>query len=82
MGHYKNSTCRICNNHKLEIVLPLKASPLADSFVKKEQLDIEQKIYNMDVYKCDCCGLVQLIDVIEPEDIYIEYLFKPLVVFY
>lgn len=76
MGHYRNDSCRVCNSKDLKIVLPLEASPLADSFVTKEQLNLEQKLYEMDVYKCSCCGLVQLIDVIEPEDIYIDYLYR------
>ena len=76
MGHYRNSTCRICSSKDIEIVLPLEASPLADSFVTKEQLNLKQEIYSMDVYKCQECGLVQLIDVIEPEDIYIDYLYR------
>jgi ubiquinone/menaquinone biosynthesis C-methylase UbiE len=76
MGHYKNSKCRICGCTELDVVLPLKASPLADSFVTKEQLDIKQDIYDMDLYKCAECGLIQLLDVVHAEDIYIDYLYR------
>lgn len=76
MGHYKNNKCRICDSENIIVVLQLEASPLADGFVTKEQLGIEQNVYDMDVYKCQECGLVQLVDVVEPEDIYTDYLYR------
>lgn len=76
MGYYKNNRCRVCNSADIQKVISFAPSPLADSYITNTQLHTKQDLYPMDVYKCDVCGLVQLIDIIEPQDIYIDYLYR------
>jgi len=76
MSHYTNDCCRICNSKDLSLALPLKASPLADTYITRSMLDTTQEIYDMSVYLCNNCGLVQLTSVVAPEDIYIDYLYR------
>ncbi|MFA6196749.1 MAG: class I SAM-dependent methyltransferase [Sulfurimonas sp.] len=76
MGSYKNSKCRICSSEKLTKVLELNPSPVADSYISKEQLNLTQELFEMDVFLCSACGLAQLLTIVHPEDIYIDYLYK------
>jgi len=76
MKNYKNDKCRICASKELEEVLFLNPSPLADNYVSKSQLSDKQELFDMNVSLCKQCGLVQLLTVVEPEDIYIDYLYK------
>lgn len=76
MNFHKNNKCRICTSDDLEDVLPLKCSPLADSYILKASINQEQKLFDMNVFLCKNCGLVQLLTVVEPEEIYIDYLYK------
>lgn len=76
MKSYTNNECRICNCKELEIVLDLKPSPLADSYITKELLCEKQDLFDLNVYLCSKCGLLQLLTVVEPEEIYIDYLYK------
>jgi SAM-dependent methyltransferase len=56
--------------------MQLQASPLADSYISKKDLDKKQKLFDMNLYLCEECGLVQLLTVVEPLDIYVDYLYK------
>jgi len=76
MNSYKNTRCRICDSKKLQKVMHLKASPVADSYITKKELDKAQELFDMDTFLCSECGLVQLLTVVEPEDIYVDYLYK------
>ena len=76
MNSYKNSRCRICESDKLKKVLHLRPSPVADSYITKDDLDKKQELFDMDTHLCSECGLVQLLTVVEPEDIYVDYLYK------
>lgn len=76
MKSYKNTECRICNCIELDQVLDLKDSPLADSYVSKVEINSKQDLFEMNVYLCKKCGLVQLLTVVEPEEIYVDYLYK------
>ena len=53
--------------------LSLGPSPLANGFLKKEQLQFPEPYYPLDVYFCESCGLVQLIDVVPPEVMFRNY---------
>jgi SAM-dependent methyltransferase len=76
MSSYKNDKCRICDSKKLNKVLALAPSPIADSYINKYQLELKQELFEMDIYLCQKCGLAQLLTVVYPEDIYIDYLYK------
>ncbi len=76
MSHYTNDSCRICNSSNLKLALPLQASPLADSYINIDLLHKKQEVFDMSVFLCDECGLVQLTSVVAAEDIYIDYLYR------
>lgn len=67
------TTCRVCGSEKLHKFLSLGATPLANSFLRKDQLDNPEDLYPLDVYFCSNCYLVQLLDVVSPEVLFTEY---------
>jgi len=69
----KRSTCRLCDESNLELVLHLKPTPIADHYVTIDQQHITQETYPLDLYLCESCGHVQLLDVIDPEILFREY---------
>ena len=64
--------CRFCNSDLNKIFVDLGTSPLANSFLKKEQISNE-KSFPLCVYVCENCLLVQLEEVESPENIFSEY---------
>ena len=65
--------CRFCNNKLNNLFLSLGLSPLANSYLSKEQLLKEEPAYPLDVYVCDKCFLVQLFAFETPENIFSDY---------
>jgi hypothetical protein len=71
----RRGTCRGCDGHDLEMVFSLKPSPIGDAYVSNEKLNVVQPSYPIDLYMCKSCGLAQLIDVIDPDILYGEYIY-------
>jgi len=71
----RNEGCRVCKNKRLRKFLKLGPTPLANSFLKQEQLASEEMSYPLDVYFCPECGLVQLRDVVPPEILFKDYVY-------
>ena len=69
--HRKN--CRICGNTKLDKFLSLGPTPLANNFLESDQLNREELYYPLDVYFCNKCHLIQLLDIVPPEVMFKDY---------
>lgn len=75
MLHHRRDTCRACGSKQLKSFLDLGPTPLANSFLSSLQ-DIDQEVfYPLEVYFCDSCSLVQLLDVIDPEELFGNYIY-------
>src|SRR5437870_587672 len=72
---YRRTDCRLCGGTDLDLVLKLKPTPIADAFVPKYRLDERQEVYPLDLFLCRSCGHVHLLDVIDPELLYANYLY-------
>ena len=70
---HKRNSCRLCEGTKLELVVPVTATPVADAFVGKEDLGEVQECYPLDMYQCLDCGHVQLLDVVDPKILFSHY---------
>jgi hypothetical protein len=70
----KNKTCRYCGSTKLTRFLSLGDQPPSNSFISPDKIKFEKR-YPLDVYLCQSCFLVQLIDVVPAEIIFDEYLY-------
>ncbi|MBK69575.1 MAG: hypothetical protein CMF54_07285 [Legionellales bacterium] len=68
----KINFCRICNSSKLYKYLSLGYQPLANSFLKKNQIKFELK-YPLELCFCKKCKLSQLSVVVNPKLIFSSY---------
>jgi 2-polyprenyl-3-methyl-5-hydroxy-6-metoxy-1,4-benzoquinol methylase len=68
-----NHTCRFCGNHLKYTFADLGMSPLANSYLKAEQLQRMEPFYPLHTYVCEKCFLVQLPEFESPEHIFSNY---------
>jgi hypothetical protein len=74
MPAHKNSRCRYCGGDQLTKFLSLGEQPPSNSFIRPDQIDSEER-YPLDVYLCENCYLVQLLDVVSAKQIFGDYLY-------
>ncbi len=72
---YKRKNCRGCLSEDLDLFFSLRPSPIGDEFVSKDKLNVKQEKYPIDLYMCNQCNLFQLIDVINPDVLYGNYIY-------
>ncbi|MCZ4279391.1 class I SAM-dependent methyltransferase [Kiloniella laminariae] len=65
--------CRSCGTELKHSFLDLGHTPLANSYVKKETVWTADKQYPLHARVCGNCFLVQVEDVVPPEDIFSDY---------
>ncbi len=68
-------TCRLCGATKLGKALSLAPIPLANDFVGAEALSREQPRFPLDVFLCEACGHVPLLDVLDSKVLFEHYLY-------
>ena len=73
---YRRDTCRLCDSRDLELVVPLAPTPVADAYVTADRLDEVQDTYPLDLFLCLGCGHLQLLDVLDSETIFRDYLYE------
>lgn len=59
--------CRSCGSERLEPVLSLGTTPLADALLTEAQLQQSELTFPLDVVFCPDCSLMQLAQVVSPE---------------
>ena len=72
MTNIKNN-CRFCGKELRRTFVDLGVSPLANSYLKEEQLQEMEPFYPLHAYACEACHLVQLPVFESPEDIFGDY---------
>ena len=68
--YYTRQNCRLCKSIKLDLVLPLNKTPLCDAYLCKK---INQNLYNLDLFLCKQCKLVQIKTIVNPLYIFRNY---------
>jgi len=68
----RSSSCRYCGSSQLAIFLSLGDQPPANNFLRSDQIASERR-YPLDVAVCRECALVQLLDVVPPEQLFGDY---------
>ena len=76
MKYYKRNSCRLCATEKLSNILSLTATPWADDYRKKENVNNKQDIIPLDIYLCENCGHAQLSHVIDAKEVYLNYTYE------
>ena len=65
--------CRFCGAQLHQVFLDLGLSPLANSYLKEEDLKRDEQHFPLRVYVCNECLLVQLEEFESPENIFGDY---------
>ena len=71
----RRDTCRLCGGQYPELVMQLAPTPLANAFVAHECLGEVQETYPLDLFLCHGCGHLQLLDVVDPEVLFRNYIY-------
>jgi SAM-dependent methyltransferase len=71
----RRERCRLCEGRRLEPVLPLGPSPIADAFVPESRLHERQDAYPLDLYLCLDCTHIQNVDVVDPDVLFRDYIY-------
>ena len=71
--HMSQSQCRSCGAPLEHTFVDLGMSPLANSYIKPEQLNCMEPFYPLHPYVCAKCLLVQLEQFSTPDDIFSDY---------
>src|SRR5437763_13556280 len=69
------SRCRICEADALESVLDLGLQPLANSFIKPDEVGRPEPRYPLELARCTSCGHVQLSVTVPPAIMFRNYLY-------
>jgi len=69
------STCRACGGSSLTRFLELGPQPLANAFPGDPSEFADEARYPLDVWFCETCSLVQVLDVIDPEILFRDYIY-------
>lgn len=67
------SNCRFCGNPLIYSFADLGMSPLANSYIKREELQQVESYYPLHAHVCQECYLVQLPEFTSPEHIFSDY---------
>lgn len=69
-----NTHCRLCQSEDLEQFLDLGAQPPANAFLRKEDFS-KEAIYPLRIGVCRNCFFVQLMDIVDPDILFRNYLY-------
>jgi len=67
--------CRSCGNTKLQMILSLGETPLANALLTQEQLNQPEERFPLDFVFCPKCTLVQITETVSPEKLFRDYLY-------
>ena len=65
--------CRSCESNDIQSIIPLGKLPLANGLLDQKQ--DHEPYHNLEVMLCNNCGLAQLKDLIDPKDLFSEYVY-------
>ena len=68
--------CSICSSENLTKFLDLGAHPPPLNFVTKEEFGIKDQRFPLQVFFCNSCGLVQSGSVVDPNLMFIDYVYS------
>lgn len=71
------SSCYICSNHELKLILDLGKHPPPLNFLTKEEIDNNtEESFHLQLYWCKSCGLVQLGKAVDPNKMFRKYVYE------
>jgi ubiquinone/menaquinone biosynthesis C-methylase UbiE len=71
----KRDVCRLCDSSDVALIYKMPACPPVDNFRLPGSPEISLPKFPMDLYACRSCGHAQLLDVVDPEILYGNYIY-------
>jgi SAM-dependent methyltransferase len=68
-------TCRSCGDPRLEPILSLGCTPLANALLTETDIAAPERTYPLDLCFCSNCSLVQITETVSPETLFRDYLY-------
>lgn len=73
--YHRRTTCRACGGTDLHPFLSLGPMPLANAFPRSPADFADEAVYPLDVTFCGTCSLIQIVDVVDPEVLFRDYIY-------
>ena len=73
---YKRDDCRLCSSRDVQILFSLAPTPPAEWYFSGTDREATSVAFPLDLYFCGACKHVQLLDVIDPEDLFSRYFYE------
>jgi SAM-dependent methyltransferase len=71
----RRRTCRLCAGSELTLAFSLTPTPPANAFIPEERLAEEQPVFPLNLFFCETCKHLQLLDVVDPEILFRDYVY-------
>lgn len=75
IAYHHRSTCRLCDSAALAKVFALTPTPPANAFVSENQLAKKQACFPLELFFCEDCSHLQLLDVVNPTELFRNYVY-------
>jgi SAM-dependent methyltransferase len=72
---YTRKTCRLCDSTEVSLAFKMPAMPPVDNYRLPGDAEIVLPAFPMDLYMCRSCGHAQLLDVVEPDILFGNYIY-------
>ena len=73
--HKQRDNCRLCESKNLKLCFNFKPTPPANAFVNKQEISERQINFPLDIYFCEDCFHVQLLDIVDPSILFENYVY-------
>jgi SAM-dependent methyltransferase len=73
--YHHRQPCRLCAASSLTKVLTLTPTPPANAFVSEGQLGAKQQTFPLELFFCEECSHLQLLDVVDPAELFRNYVY-------
>ena len=71
----RRTNCRLCGSANVALAFPLAPTPPANAFVSRNDTAARQETFPLDVFFCQDCTHVQLLDVVDPRLLFEHYVY-------
>ena len=75
ISHYRRETCRLCRSSRVKSILKLESTPPAEWFFPSSMKNKVSTFYPLELFFCLNCFHVQLLDVLNPEELFQNYFY-------
>lgn len=72
---HRRPDCRLCGSRHVTLALQLEPTPPANAFVGRDELAKPQPVFPLDVFFCEDCAHLQLLDVVDPRILFENYVY-------